>query len=259
MKLNIFLTLLLCHGISVTAFAGPQPDAALPSVQFTEISRREVTVGDHKMTLIRVRPPALPKAPPALPKAPPPLPAPPAPTADQIATEERMAKKSFASLNLTATVYLGKQTITELRWRDETGEKEYQAWSNIDFRYLTQLPYLETPTTLYSWFPFVYEESLADLPAGVKSPLPKGLNLRAKGADYVVNLTGKDLVSQEITLAGLDYLHAFYQLNYAELKAGYEKRQADASAEENRLARNPPKKADTVTYFWPIQSSRNPR
>jgi hypothetical protein len=250
--MKITAAMSVCVWMVTGAFAGPQPDAALPTVHFSEISRREVTVGDHKMTLIRVRPPALPKAPP-------PLPAPPAPTADQIATEQRMAQKAFASLNLTATVYLGKPTITELRWRDETGEKEFKAWSNIDFRYLTQLPYLETPTTVYLWFPIVDAYTLADFPAGEKPPIPKGLKLGGKGADYVVNLTAKDLAAQETTLAGLDYLHAYYQLNASALKSDYEKRLADASAEEIRLARNPPKKADTVTYFWPIQSSRNPR
>jgi len=242
MKLYIFLTLLIFHGIPVEAFAGPQPDAALPSVQFSEISRREVTVGDHKMTLIRVRPPVLPKAPPPL--------APPAPTLEQKATEERMATKACATLTLSATVYLGKPTITELRWRDETGEKEYQAWSNIDFRYLTQLSNLETPTTVYQWFPFVDAYTLADFPAGQKPPIPKGLKLGTKGADYVVNLTGKDLDNQEITLAGLDYLHAYYQLNYAELKAGYEKRQAESDARERDLMLNPPKTPDTTIRWW---------
>jgi hypothetical protein len=243
MKLYTFLTLLVCLGIPGAAVAGPQPDAARPPVQFSEISRREVTVGDHKMTLIRVRPPALPKAPP-------PLPAPPAPTAGQIATEERMAKKSFASLNLTATVYLGKQTITELRWRDETGEKEYQAWSNIDFRYLTQLTDFENPTTVYQWFPFVAAYTLADFPAGQKPPIPIGLKLGTKGADYVVNLAAKDLDSQETTLAGLDYLHAYYQLNHAKLKAAYEKRQAENDARERELMLNPPKTPDTTIRFW---------
>jgi hypothetical protein len=242
MKLYTFLTLLLCHGIPVAAFAGPQPDAALPSVQFSEISRREVRVGDHKMTLIRVRPPVLPKAPPPL--------APPTPTLEQKATEERMATKACATLNLSASVYIGKPTITELRWRDETGEKEFKAWSNIDFRYLTQLPYLETPTTVYQWFPFVDAYTLADFPAGEKPPIPKGLKLRAKGADYVVNLTGKELDSQETTLAGLDYLHAYYQLNHAKLKAAYEKRQAENNARERELMLNPPKTPDTTIRFW---------
>lgn len=194
------------------------------------------------MTLIRVRPPVLPKAPPP--------PAPPAPTPDQKAIEKRMATKASASLNLTASVYIGKPTITELRWRDETGEKEYQAWSNIDFRYLTQLPYLETPTTVYQWFPFVDAYTLADFPAGEKPPIPKGLKLGTKGADYVVNLTGKERDSQEITLAGLDYLHAYYQLNYAELKAAYEKMQAENDARRRELMLNPPKTPDTTIRFW---------
>jgi hypothetical protein len=231
-----------CVWLVAVAVASPATDTARPLVQFSEISRREITVGDHKMTLIRVRPPVLDKAPPP--------PAPPAPTPDQKAAEERMAKKDFASLNLTATVYLGKPTITELRWRDEAGEKEFQAWSNIDFRYLTQLSSFETPTTVYQWFPFVDAYTLADFPAGEKPPIPKGLKLGGKGVDYVVNLTAKDLAAQETTLAGLDYLHAYYQLNYAKLKAAYEKMQAENDVRERELMLNPPKTPDTTIRFW---------
>jgi hypothetical protein len=231
-------------GILLGTLAVAMPPLALAgdSTQFSEISRRVINLGDHTMTLIRVRPPVLPKAPPP--------PAAPAPTADQIATEERMAKKSFASLNLTATVYLGKQTVTELRWRDETGEKEYQAWSNVDFRYLTQLSSFETPTTVYQWFPFVDAYMLSDFPAGQKPPIPKGLKLSSKGVDYVASLNTKDLVAQESTLTGLDYLHAFYELHYAELKASYEKTEAENAAREEQLRLNPPKTPDTTLRFW---------
>ena len=231
-----------CVWLVTLAIASPATDTARPLVQFSEISRREITVGDHKMTLIRVRPPALPKAPPP--------PAPPAPTPEQKATEERLAKKAFAALNLTAIVYLGKQTITELRWRDETGEKEYQAWSNADFRYLNQLPYLETPTIVYMWMPFVEAYTLADFPAGEKPPIPKGLKLGGKGADYVVDLNAQDLVGQEVTLAGLDYLHAYYQLHYKELKAAYEKKELENAAREKELALHPPKTPDTTIRWW---------
>jgi hypothetical protein len=237
MKLPTLLTLLVCLAIPVAMKASTPPER-----QFSEISRREVTVGDHKMTLIRVRPPVLDKAPPP--------PAPPAPTPEQQATEERLAKKDFATLNLTATIYIGKPTITELRWRDEAGEKEYQAWSNVDFRYLTQLSSFETPTTVYQWFPFLEAYTLADFPAGEKPPIPKGLKLGGKGVDYVVNLTAKDLAAQETTLAGLDYLHAYYQLHYKELKAAYEKTEVENAAREKELLLHPPKTPDTTIRWW---------
>ena len=235
----IFCTALWAVSCHAAEKSTDQPGA---SAQFIEITRKEVTVGDHKIILIRVRPPFLPKAP--APLAPPPL------TADQQATADRLAKKAYASLNLTATVYIGKPTITELHWRDDTGTMEYRAWSNADFRYLAQLPYIETPTTVYQWFSFIDAYPLSDVPVGQKSPIPQGLNLSTTNTDYVVDSTAKDLNRQETTLAGLDYLHAYYQVHYAELKAAFEKAQADNQAQEKQLRLHPPKTPDTTLRFW---------
>jgi hypothetical protein len=223
-------------------------------ITYKEVVRKEVRLGDHTVTLIRVRPPALPKVVPAPAAAPRPL------TAEEKAYEERVAKKAYATLSLSAMVYLGGKTpVTELRWRNESGDIEYRAWSNVDFRYLTQLTQLETDATVYAWFPFVADCDLADWPKNEKSPVPRGLDFSRTEAEYFVDARSKDLKSEEATLAGLDYLHAYYQLNARALKSDYEKRLADARAEEIRLARNPPKTPDSTTYFWPIQSRRNPR
>jgi hypothetical protein len=220
-------------------------------VKFTEVFRKEFNLGDHKFTLVRVRKPNLPLLP--APPAPPPL------TAEQQATSDRMAQKAYASLNITATVYLCPRPITEIRWRDDTGTREYRAWSNVDFRYLTRLPYLETERTVYQWFPFVEAFSLSDWPSDQKPPIPQGLNLSATDAEYIVEGSAKDLADQEATLTGLDYLHAYYQLHYAELKADYEKRMADNAAREKELREHPPVKPDTTLRFWPIRSRINPR
>ena len=236
---------------SLTLNAGPEAQASSPVVLYSEISRKEVRMGDHTLTLIRVRPPVLPKAPPP--------PAPLAATAAETPTADRLAEKAFASLNLSIAVYLGKPTVTELRWRDESGKKEYKAWSNADFRYLTQLSSLETPTTVYQWLPFVEVYNVADLPAGEKPALPKGLRLDPRGADYIVNLSARELPNEETTLAGLDYLHAYYQLHYAELKADYDKREAENAAREKELRENPPRIPDSVVRYWPIKSRVNPR
>jgi hypothetical protein len=227
---------------SLSVNASPDIQSANPVASFTEISRKEVRMGDHTMTLIRVRPPVLPKAPQP--------PTAPAPTAAETATADRLAEKAFASLNLSIAVYLGKPTVTELRWRDESGKKEYTAWSNADFRYLAQLSTLETPTTVYQWFPFVEIYNLADLPPGTKPPLPKGLKLDPRGADYAVNLSARELPNEKTTLAGLDYLHAYYQLHYAELKADFDKREAENAAREKALRDNPPKTPDTTLRYW---------
>ena len=233
-----------CVGVllGTMAFASPPADVGSSTAQFSELCRQETTIGDHKLTLIQISPPVLPKAPPP--------PEPPALTLEQAATSERMAKKSYAALNLTATVYIGNPTVTQLRWSDESGLIQYQAWSNVDFRYLTQLSYIETATTVYQFFPFVETYSLADFPAGQKSPIPKKIKLSTLGADYVTELKSKELLAQESTLAGLDCLHAYYQVHYSELKAAYEKTEAENAAREEQLRLNPPKTPDTTLMFW---------
>ena len=218
----------------------------------TEVTRKVVTLGDHKITYIRIRPPSLPQLPPA--PAPRPL------TTEEQATFDRMAEKAYAMLNLTVTVYLGgPQPISELRWRDETGEKSFRAWSNVDFRYLTQLLQFETQTTVFSWFPMVDEVALSEWPADQPSPVPSGLQFDPGVAEYFVDSQVAALKSEETTLAGLDYLHAFSQLHAAELKTDYERREADYVAREKALREHPPKTPDTVIHFWPVQSRLNPR
>lgn len=239
--------------LGIFAVIGHAAEPAGKTQTFTEISRREVKVGDHKMTMVRVQPPVFTQATVTPQQAPRP------PTAEEIASVEQMSSKIYASLNLTATVYIGKPTVTEIRWRDETGKNEYRAWSNADFRYLTQLPYIETPTTVYQWFPFVDSYVLADLPAGEKPLIPKGLKMLVTGSDYLVNLSPKQLAKEETTLAGLDYLHAYYQIHFKELKRDFEKQEAENSAREKQLRENPPSKADTVIRYWPIKSRTNGR
>ncbi len=223
-------------------------------ISYSEVARKEVRLGDHKITLIRVRPPSLPKVAPAT--AAPPRP----PTAEEKAYEERVATKGYATLQVSATVYFGRKTIvTELRWRNDAGDIEYRAYSNVDFRYLTELTQLETETTVYSWFPFLYECDLASWPKNEKSPLPPGLDFSANEAEYFVEAGAKALKSEETTLAGLDYLHAYYQLHFAELKAGYEKREKLAAAEEKARRKNPPTVPDSTLRWWPVTANSSTR
>jgi hypothetical protein len=230
----------------------PVSEPAAPVVRYTEVSRKTVTLKDHKVTLIRVRVPTFPKAP--LP------PAPRQPTAEEQAMAERYAKKDYADLNVSATVYIGGATpVTEIRWRNETGEIEYRAWSNADFRYLAQLPSLETETTVYSWFPFIDSCDLKEWPSDYKYPIPEGLNFSTTETEYFIDARTKELKDQEITLAGLDYLHAYYQIHYKDLKADYERREAENAAREKELREHPPVKPDTVIRFWPIKSRVNSR
>lgn len=238
---------------TVTASEGVAPLSNTSSPVYIEVSRKVVNFEDHKMNLVRVRTPSLPKAPP------PPTPLPSSPE-DQ-ATSDRLAAKDYVTLNVTATVYLrsGQTPVTELRWSDETGARHFRAWSSADFRYLDQLQSLETETTVYDrGFPFVDVISPEDLPADQKSPIPARLSLSSTEAVYVVDTRATGLKDQETTLAGLDYIHAYYQLHHAELKAAYNKRDLENTESERELREHPPKTPDATLRWWPISTNRVP-
>lgn len=247
-----FLSLMLVGATSVFAIEpSPSSETATSIVRYSEIARKVVNLGDHTATFVKVRPPVLPKAPP-----------PPLPKQLTEAERERIAElenKAHASLNITATVFLGgKQPVTELRWRDqESGNLEHVAYSNADFRYLSQLQFLETRTTIYQWFPFVDAYQLSEWTADAKSPIPANLDLDPAEIEYLVGEQVKAGPDQEVTLAGLDYLHAFYRLHYVELKNAFEKRTAEEAERERELKENPPKPANVIIRFWPKTFPKN--
>ena len=227
------------------ASADDQLKGPASAVTYREISRRVVDLGDHTASYVKVRPPVLPKAPP--PPSPRPL------TEAERARREELEKKAHVTLSVSATVYLnGERAITELRWRDESGELSYRAYSNADFRYLRQLSHFESETTVYSWFPFFVDAcDLAEWPDSQPSPLPSGLQFSSAQAEYILDERSRSLADQETTLTGLDYLHSYYQIFYKELKSDYEKRTAEQAERERQLRENPPEPANTTLRFWP--------
>ncbi|MEY4488389.1 MAG: hypothetical protein RIQ79_897 [Verrucomicrobiota bacterium] len=246
MKNSSLLALGLCALASPLSRATEASPSPTPVTRYSEVGRKVITVGDHTVTLIRVRPPALAKAPPP--------PEPRQPTDAEQATADRRAQKAYVVLSFTSTVYLGGKTpVTELRWRDDEGVTEYVAYSNADFRYLSNVGQFETETTVYDWFlPLIDACDLSELPAGQKPPVPSGLNFEPGVTEYLLDARARDAKGQEPVLAGLDSLCAYYQINYDALKVGYEKREADSEARERELREHPPRTPDATLRWWPL-------
>lgn len=212
----------------------------------TELSRKVVDLGTHKITYIRVTPPRIPQSPAA------PIPAPAPLSPEQVARYERRAVKVHATLSVTGIVYVGTPgvpTVTELSWSDEAGRR-FRCWSNADFRLLTQLNDIETETHVFMWFPFISEIPLSEVPPADR---PAGLSLFTAAdtaPEYFFEGTDADMAAAASTLAGLDYLHALYEINRAQLAQDYARRVAEAKEQAEALAKNPPKPADSVIHFW---------
>lgn len=225
----------LCVCLVLTLSATAQVPTTGSVTTYEEIARKVVIQGDHTVTFVRVKPLTLPKAPPP--------PAPPEPTAEEKATAERRANKSYESITLTANVYLGARTVTELSWTEDN--VTYRALSNVDFRLLTQLPDVETSDSVYLWFPFVYVAD-GDPPANISADDVAKLDTNT--ADYV--LLGSSPESKVVpkALALLDYLHAYAQLNETKLRSDLTQREADEQAAEEKLKNTPP--SNPVITFW---------
>jgi hypothetical protein len=209
------------------------------------LARKVVDMGTHKVTYIRITPPQLP----AVPQPPPPPVT--QPTPEQLAAEEARAAKTYEQLMVSVTVYPATATtplVADLNWWHEG--KRYQAWSNVDFRLLTQISQVETETHIFAWFPMVGEGSVEEIPAEQR---PAGLSLFT-AADtaplYYVEGTEEDMAAVAGTLAGLDYFHAYYQLHKPRLAEEYAQLMALIAERQAELEKNPPKPVDTTIHFW---------
>lgn len=218
----------------------------------TELARKVVDLGTHKLTYIRITAPMLPRTPVAPPPAPRIL------TAEEQAAEDARAEKTHVQLFLSVTVYPGSgdvPTVTDLNWWKEG--KRYQAWANVDFRVFSSFTELETETHVYSWFPGVGEGSIEGIPA---SERPAGFSLFSAFDAPCCYVEGDadDLAAESDILTGLDYFCAYYELHRERLASDYLKRKADEAAREAELKKNPPKPVSTVIHFWKNPQPANP-
>lgn len=222
---------------------------SVDGIQVSELARKVVDRGHHKITYIRITPPKLPALP-----VPPPAPV-TAPTPEVLAAMAAREAKTYVQLSVWATVYSGsgnRPTVSDLNWWHEG--KRYQAWSNADFRLLAQVSEIETETHVYGWMPFSSEGSIegvaaADLPAGFSLFTPTDVS-----PQYYFEGTAEDMEPVADTLTGLDYFHAYYQLHHTRLAEEYARQMAEAAAHAEELAKNPPPpRRDTVIHFWPVK------
>ena len=238
---------------------------ARPTLNLKVLDSVEVKFPDHSVFYRRVAPPTAPAT-----RAPAPAAvAKPLSLAESAAAEARASKKS-AVLMLSATVY--DRQITELRWH--SGNREYRAWSNIDFNYLAGQGEIETGDCVYflimglgnetresvaEWNRFAPEWERLAAAEGLAGQwetksVPDLAKFPAGRSTYL--LTGD--APADDSLVALDALHRYFDANRLPLIANYAKREAEHTAREQWIKEHPLKPQDTVINFWPKKSTNYP-
>jgi hypothetical protein len=263
MNRRLLALLVILPAILAAAQQNAVPTEAEPALNLRIIEGVEVKFPDHSIFYHRVAPPAAPAG-----RVPLAVPVPhPLSLAESAAAEARASKKS-AVLVLSATVY--DHRVTELRWR--SGNRDFHAWSNLDFNYLAGLGEVETADCIYflimglgnetresaaEWERFAAGEGLAD--RGATKALPDLATF--PGGRYTYLLTAEAPAADSLaadTLAALDALHRYYDANSIRLFANYAEREATRTAREQWLKEHPPAPKNTVINFWPKKSRNYP-
>lgn len=239
------LTLFLfgAYGFGACTFFASESIPAIVTEE-TELMRSVVDLGSHKVTYIRVTPPQLltpvdEQTVPASPQAP-------------SSAEEQQSARPCIELSVTGIVYVGPPAVTELTWWEEG--RFFRAWSNVDFRLLAQPRVLETEEQIISWTPIISDGAEDDLPLA-NSPAGLALFTTDETApEFFFQGTEADMASTSATLAGLDYLHAYYQIHRARLAEDYTINEKEAAAKQARLAaEKAAPRMDEKVYFWKIE------
>lgn len=230
-----------------------------PAIDFRVLQSWEVNLGNRSIFYNRVAPP------PALPpQTPAPLPEAKPLTAEEAAAAEARAKKKFDALFLSATVY--DRSVTELRWWFEN--REYRAWSNVDFNYFAGAGEIETEDTVY-WLIMGLGNDTAESVAAANEraaaegwnwhkDLPSAVRFNPARAEYFLAADSKGSEPPAEALAAIDALHRYYDTNRTRLAEEYAKREAARIAQEQWLKEHPPVPKDTVINFWPKKSRTYP-
>ena len=229
--------------VSIAEEKLPGTDAK-PTLKLQVIEGMEVKLPDRSIFYQRVVPPLpLPPRPPA-PEAKPLSPA-------ETATAEARARKKFEVLMISATVY--DHRASELRW--SIGNREYRAWSNIDFNFLAGQSEIETGDSIYFLIMAIANDTAeaAEAPNEKRKELPPAGSFSGKRSEYVLVDMEKETPTPE-ALAPLDALHTYYDANRERLAEESVRREAERIAHEQWLKEHPTAPKDTVINFWPKRS-----
>jgi hypothetical protein len=170
-------------------------------------------------------------------------------TPEQQQAELLREQKECKSVGFEARVY--DHRVTEISWGNQG---QYRVYSNIDFRQFGSLLEVETDTTVYILFYFLFSfDQVATWDPETASRLPADGAFTLGSFSYIVDTTCTPPLAED--LAWLDKIHQIYNANSTQLAADYKKRVAEQEALDQWNKAHPPLPKDTVINFWPIKGS----
>ena len=241
MKTPASIVRLLTLLLTFPAFA-QEPAAAGNAEPLLEnlrvLQRTEIKRGDHSIIFQRVAPP-----PPAAPSAPAPVPEAKALSPQELEAQQRREAKQHAVLFFSATIL--DHRVTELRWSDEG--KEYRAFSNIDFRYLSGMGEIETTDAIHTLM-LALESGTAETLAERTREFPQIAVLPKDRAAWV--LADGSGPTNTTVMTALDAIHSYFDAHREALIRQYGEREAGRAEAERQLREHPPARKDTVIRYW---------
>jgi hypothetical protein len=220
----------------------PPPPPKVPH-EFKILTTEEIPLERRKMIINRVEDPGFPD------------PTPPAPAVIDPATvaafksspaylEWQEKQQRTTSLFLSASVVDHRATL--LRWWEDG--KEYQAWSNVDFKYLTGFASFSKGDRSFVTFMGVGDVSSASLRAESMFQVPADLPTGAPDFRMIQGAAGESEGYDAIVA-----LHELYATDGVRLREAYELREARRKEAEAELRANPPVPKDIVLNFWKVE------
>jgi len=182
------------------------------------------------------------------------LPQPPqnaSPSIVQAKLEGVTPQKTFTVMATTYDKRVSTLTITP-----HTGGEALEAWSNVNWNYLTSVSNFQGEEELFSMLLPQSNASLKEIrkarrkDKSIQVPkVPRNLpKLKTKGSHYT--LIQSPSADQEEVLDFLEAIHNHYASKETELVKAYKLREKQIAKEKKEFAENPPKPENLQIIFW---------
>lgn len=229
----------------------PPPSAPLPDLPTLDVEKTSIrALPDRKVIVHRVKDPKLSvRQQTALPSEIDPE----DPEVQEWIAGQQEAEMDIELVIVSATIY--DRQFTFLRWwvfRNDGQPEEYNAWSNVDFNYLTGFPMFEAGNTRFGLLMAIgnidsEQQRTTRENAGAAFDPVEIPALPIGDPAYMIT---KGDPGREAVIAPVQGLHQLYANDPLRLITAFEGREQARREREAELKENPPGKKDLILHYW---------